>query len=113
MALTWKDAITTLLALLVIGFSYLMAIGYKIPLITSYRWATVVLLVLGIGMCASGSAASNNQSSWITFASVFGSLAMILILAGIITGSKMVFLALSGTIVVLWLVATLRHFLGF
>ncbi len=113
MALTWKDGATTILALLVIGFSYLMATGYKFPLIASYRWATVVLLILGIGMCALGSATPNAQSSWITMSNVLGALAFILILAGIITGVKMVFVALSGTIILLWIISTLRHLLGF
>lgn len=111
MSLTWKDGVTTLLALLVIGFSYLMTTGYKFPLISGYRWATVVLLVLGIGMCALSSATPNMQSAWITFATVLGSVALILIIAGLITGSKMIFLTLSGTIVLLWLVASIRHLL--
>jgi hypothetical protein len=112
MALTWKDGATTILALLVLGFSYLMATGYKFPLISSYRWATVVLLVLGIGMCALGSARLDTQSNWISLANILGVVAFILIIAGIITGSKMIFLSLSGTIVVLWLVATMRHLLS-
>ncbi len=112
MALTWKDGATTILALLIIGFSYLIVTGSKFPLISGYRWASVVLLILGIGMCALGSAVPTAQSGWITFSNVLGSLAIILILAGIMTGSKMVFLMLSGTIVLLWIVATLRHLLG-
>jgi hypothetical protein len=109
MSLTWKDGITTLLALLVIGFSYLMTIGYKLPLISGYRWATAVLLILGIGMCALSSARPDIQSNWISLANILGVVAFILIIAGIITGSKMIFLSLSGTIVILWLVATMRH----
>lgn len=113
MALTWKDGVTTLLAFLVIGFTYLMAIGYKMPLTIGFRWATVVLLVLGIGMCALSSyTPGSTPSVWITFASVLGSLALILILAGIVTGSKMIFITLGVTIFLLWLVATLRHLLG-
>lgn len=113
MNMTWKDGLTTFLSVVVMAFSYLMVSGYKFPMITSYRWATAVLMLLGVGMCALSSYKPGTQSGWISFASVLGSIAIVLILATFITGSKMLFIALSGTIVVLWLGTTIRHFLKF
>jgi hypothetical protein len=111
MALSWKDAVTTFLALIVFGFSYSIAQGIHIPFVPNFRIATLVLLILGIGMCAMSSA--NGQSSpYVTALGVLGFLSLTLIIAGIITGAKVVFLATAGTILLLWLLATVRHAVG-
>lgn len=110
MALTWKDLATTILAILVAGFSYLMVTGYRLPLISGYRWATLVLLILGIAMCAMSSA--NQGGPWIIAASVLGVITLLLIVASFIMGTKTIFIALSGTILLLWAIATLRHLIG-
>lgn len=112
MALTWKDAITTILAVLVAWFSYLMVSGYKFPLISGYRWATLVLLILGISMCAFSSAGPTSGGPFITISSALGIAAFILIIAGFIFGTKTIFLITTGIILLLWLIATLRHLLG-
>lgn len=113
MNLSIKDLVASVLAIISIGFSYLMVTGYKFPLITNYRWATAVLLVVGIAMCAlSGWDPSGAKSWWITLSSVLGALAIILIIAGIVTGAKTIFMLLAGTIVVLWLLTTVHHMFG-
>jgi hypothetical protein len=113
MTLTWKDSITTALAAMVAGFTYLQISGYHFPFISGYRWAIGVLLVLGIGMCAFGSTASANYSSpYVMTASILGGLSLILIVAGLIMGTKTMFLAVAGIILLLWAVATFRHLLG-
>ncbi len=112
MALTWKDLTTTLLAALVAAFSYLQLTGYQFPLISGYRWAIVVLLILGIGMCALSSATPGASGPFIVIASVLGVLSLILIIAGLIMGTKTMFLAVAGVILVLWAIATLRHIIG-
>jgi hypothetical protein len=111
MALTFKDAITTILAILTTSFSYFVVTGYKFPLISGYRTATVVLLILGIGMCALSST-NNGKGLFIVTASALGILALILTVAILIFGTKQLFLALTGTILLLWLVATIRHATG-
>lgn len=111
MSLTWKDGVTTLLAGIVAVFTYLMATGYPVPYISGFRWATLVLLVLGMGMCAFSSAAPSGTSPWITLATVLGVLAIILVIMGFVTGAKTVFIVLGGTILLLWLIATTRHLL--
>lgn len=109
MALTWKDFVTTALALITAGFSYLMVTGYKFPLISGYRQATLVLLILGIGMCALSSPTPVTGNLFIMLASVLGFIALILIIAGFIFGTKNIFLALTGIIILLWFIATFRH----
>jgi hypothetical protein len=112
MALSWKDLVTTILAAVTIGFSYLMITGYKFPLISGYRWATMVLLILGIGMCALSSATPGASGIYITVASGLGILALILIIAGFIFATKTIFLATVTVIILLWAVATFRHLIG-
>ena len=112
MALTWKDLITTTLAVILAGFSYLVVTGYKLPLISGYRWATLVLLILGIGMCALSSAGPGSSGIFITIASGLGVIALILIIAGFIFATKTIFLATAAVIVLLWITATLRHLIG-
>jgi hypothetical protein len=110
MALTWKDMATTILAGLVATFSYFYIIGYNFPIITGYRGAILVLLGLGIGMCALSSAGAGGP--WIGAASILGVLSLILIVAGLIMGTKIIFLATAGVILLLWAIATLRHIVG-
>jgi hypothetical protein len=111
MTLTWKDAVTTLLAIIVLGFSYLVVQGTHIPFVPNFRIATLVLLILGIGMCAMSSA-SGQSSPYVTALGALGFLSLTLIIAGVITGAKLVFLATAVTILVLWLLATVRHAIG-
>jgi hypothetical protein len=113
MALTWRDLVATTLAVIIAGFSYLTATGYHFPLISGYRWAIGVLLVLGIGMCALSPTSSANYSSpWIMTVSILGGITAILIIAGLIMGTKTMFLAVAGTILAIWAIATLRHLIG-
>lgn len=112
MSLTYKDLVTTILAAAIIGFSYLMVTGYKLPLIPGYRWGTLVLLFVGIGMCALSSATPGSSNAWTAIAATLGIISMILITAGLIFGTKEIFLALGGTIILLWLSTTLHHLVG-
>ncbi len=112
MVLTWKDLVTTILAILVAAFTYLMVKGYEFPIITGYRSAILVLLGLGIGMCALSSVGPGVGGPWIILASALGVLSLVLIVAGLIMGTKLMFLAVAGTILALWLIATTRHLIG-
>lgn len=111
MALTWKDLVTTIMALFIASFAYLMVTGYKFPLISGYRWATLILLILGIGMCALSSA-QGVGGIYITIASGLGIVALILIIAGFIFATKTIFLLTAGVIILLWALATFRHLIG-
>lgn len=112
MTLTSKDLITTGLAVMVASFSYLMLTGYKFPLISSYRWAIGVLIFLGVLMCGLSSNIPSPSSPWLIGASILGFLAVGLAIFGFITGSKIAFISLTGVILVLWALATIRHLIG-
>jgi len=114
MTLTGKDLITTLLAVATVGLYYAMTKGIDLPIISGYRGAILVLAVIGIAMCALG--AGNGTSAptgiWSFAAGALGVAALVVIVYGLITGAKIAFILLVGTIIALWGLATVRHFLG-
>lgn len=111
MALTWKDAVTTILAASVFGIYYAQTKGIDLPLISNIRWATVALALLGIAMCALG-AGTTETTQMVSFLSILGITSLILILASLITGSSMAFLLLTIVIGFMWLLSTARHAFG-
>ena len=111
--LTWKDGVTTLLALLIVGLLYVQTTAaIQLPIIgSSYRLSIVALAIIGIAMCAF-SGGTTGTSPFITIASILGVVSLVLIIYGLITGTKIAFLALTAVILVLWVVATVNHLLG-
>lgn len=112
MSLTWKDGVTTLLALLVAGLYFgRTTSGMTLPLISDgYRWAIVALAIIGIGMCSfSSPATTSGTNMFIVLAGVLGVSALILIIYGLVTGAKIAFTLLTATILLLWLISTVRH----
>jgi hypothetical protein len=110
MALTWKDLITTLLAggTVATYFAYVNSTG-------GYRIPVLILAIIGIAMCAfSGGVGTTTGGTnpYIVVASILGVAALILIVYGLITGAKIAFVLLAGTMLLLWIVATLRHALN-
>jgi hypothetical protein len=106
MTLTWKDLITTLLAGGAIGVYFLFtnnAGGYRIPIL--------LLTFIGIAMCALSEGTKGNKV-YIGIASALGILALVLAVYGLVTGAKIAFILLVGTILLLWLISTIRHALG-
>lgn len=111
MALSWKDAATTVLAA---GTGLLTYAKYQNwhSWLTGPRLGAVVLGVVGIAMCATGAGAIPSGSPWSVILSTMGSLALLFVIAGLITGSSWIFYALAADILALWLLATLRHLWG-
>jgi hypothetical protein len=69
-----------------------------------------VIFLLGIGMCAVG-AATVDKGMWTMAAGIFGSLALVLLLIGLVTDSSLVFYLLAADIALLWASTTIRHFI--
>lgn len=108
--LTIKDAIATILTGFTALFAYLTVDGFRFPMVTNYRIASLVLLIVGIGMCASFSNTQNTTNqTMMTLAGILGGAALILVIAGLITANKIVFILLAADIIVLWAITTLRH----
>lgn len=112
MTLSWKDLVTTFLAVITASFAYFYIQGFQFPFVTGYRVASLVIVVLGIMMCAFGSGSNASPSMWINVANVLGILTVVVAIIAMIMGTKAIFLALVGIVLSLWLVATIRHLIG-
>jgi len=107
MTLTYRDGITTALA----GAVVLVATRVDGP-----RLAVGALAVLGITMCAVGTR-SEDMATRAELArrpamiagTILGSIALALIVVGLIVGSPAIVAALAAVLVAAWVVATLRH----
>ncbi len=108
MGLTWKDALSTVLAGGIIALLYAKVQGWTTWL-TTPRVGVLALGVLGIAMCASGSSNVQKGGPAVMLLSVLGGLTLVLILLGLITGSVLYFYALAGTMLALWVLSTVRH----
>ena len=80
----------------------------------SYRGAIAVLGLIGLGMCAVGARITpgGRVGPFLATAYTMGGAAGFLLVTGLISPSKQIFLALAIDMALLWLVATTRHALG-
>lgn len=111
MRLTWKDGVTTVLAIGVVLATMAVVEGWGWPLLGTYRSGAAVLLVVGFGMCAlSGSSQTTSmRSAYTVTTSLLGVLALVFAIWAIVADTQAPFVALAIDIVLLWLVSTLHH----
>ncbi len=110
MVITWKDAATTALAVATGALAYAKYQGWQ-NFLMGPRVGVLALGLIGIGMCAVGASPGLSQI-WGIGLSVLGAIALVIVLLGLITGSKLLFFALAADILVLWLLSTARHFMA-
>ena len=105
MTLTRKDAVaTSLVGLAVLAFLATHE-AWNVPLIgDSHRWAAAVILVLGVGACATGARRVTS-----TLYSLLGGAAFVLGVLALITGSLTPLSLLVADLVVMWALTTVRH----
>ena len=105
MTLKRKDAVaTSLVGLAVLAFLATHE-AWNVPLIgDSHRWAAAVILVLGVGACATGARRITS-----TLFSVLGGAAFVFGALALITGSLTPLSLLVADMVVMWALTTLRH----
>jgi hypothetical protein len=83
-------------------------------LLEGTRSATAVLGVIGMAMCSVGAKITPGTKTgpFLVTAYVLGTVAMGLLIAGLVVGSEALFVTLAIDMAVLWVVATTRHALG-
>ena len=114
MKLTWKDGATTILAGLAVVAVVAALQGWGWPLLGSVAAAVGVVGAIGWAMCMLGGATGSVPSMKDPFTvvmSVLGSIALILIIVGVITASEGVLVALAAVTIVMWMVSTTAHVL--
>lgn len=112
MKLTWRDGVTTILAGLTVAIAFAVTQEWGWPLLGSVAAGVGVLGVVGWAMCILGGATKSVPSMTNPFTVVmaaFGSVALVLIVVGLITRNEAVFVALAAVTVVMWLASTTAH----
>lgn len=107
MRLTAKDGVATLLTALVVLTFFATHEGWNVWLVgDSHRWATGAIGVLGVMTCALGRRGTGIGT---TFLTGIGTVALVLFVLALVTGSLTPLSLLVVAIVVLWIGATVRH----
>lgn len=104
MKLTWRDGVTTILAGLTVAIAFAVTQEWGWPLLGSVAAGVAVLGVVGWAMCVLGGATTSAPSMTNPFTVVmaaFRSVALVLIVVGLITRNEAVFVALAAVTVVM------------
>jgi hypothetical protein len=110
---SFRDATATLLAALAALVALAVINGWAWPLLTGYRSGTIALGVIGFGMCVIGSDYSTVREldPFVAVAGLLGIAVLGLVIAGLIWATATLFVWLAVTILLLWLITTVRHVL--
>ncbi|HZD80232.1 MAG TPA: hypothetical protein VE646_09360 [Actinomycetota bacterium] len=120
MRLTWRDGVATVFMVLVALVTMAVSGSWGWPLLGGYRTGALALFVLAQPICRTGGAAFWTSEAikrpalvlhdpFILVAMVLGVGATVLVVLGLVLGTRAPFLALAGVMGVLWLIATIRH----
>jgi hypothetical protein len=112
MKLTWRDGATTILAGLTVAAVVAVMQGWGWPLLGSVAAGVGVVGALGWAMCLLGGVTGSVPSMKDPFTvgmSVLGSVALVLIVVGVIAKSEGVLVALAVVTVLMWVVSTTAH----
>lgn len=109
MKLSWRDIITTLLALAGGAIVYAVFYDYTWNLIDSLRSAVAILAVIGVAMFAFSDFDFSNRSILNVTEMILGLTVVGLAIAGMLITSEALFYITAATIGTVWLVDTARH----
>jgi len=116
MKVTYRDAITTVLAALVLAVTLAVTQGWAWPMLGSTRAGIVAVGILGVAMCSIGTRSEDMATRdafvhhpGMIVGSALGAVALVLLIAGLIAGTEALLIVLAGDLVLLWAVATIRH----
>jgi hypothetical protein len=116
MKLTFRDAITTVLAGLVGAVVLAVTQGWAWPALGSPRAGILALGVLGIAMCSIGTRSEDMATKdalvrhpGMIAGSALGGVALVLLVAGLVVGSEALLVVFAIDLLLLWAIATLRH----
>jgi len=116
MKMTYRDAITTVLAAMVVAITLAVTQGWAWPMLGSTRAGIVAVGILGVAMCSVGTRSEDMATKdafvhhpGMIVGSTLGAVALVLLIAGLIAGTEALLIVLAGDLVLLWAVATIRH----
>lgn len=109
MRLTWRDGIETMLIAAVVLVTLAVTQAWGWPLLGTPRAGVVAVGVLGIAMCSVAGSRAASKDPFIVTTTVLAVVTLGLIVAGLIAGTETLLVALAITLVVMWVLTTLRH----
>jgi hypothetical protein len=111
MRLTWRDGVTMLLALLVVGTFAAYATDSAIPVLNDARGVTLLIGIVGLSMCIVGGSGETigSKDAFTIPAGILGGAALVLIIAGLVTGWPIAVTFLVADTLILWALSTVRH----
>ena len=113
MILTWKDGLGTALVVSAVVLAVARLKGVSWAVFGGWRMGALSLLVIGIASCiVIGSGDVPDKNNWTMLATILGGAGFALAVAGLLFGSKAIYIALTSDIVLLWLLTSIHHMLG-
>lgn len=118
MRLTWRDGVETVLVALVVVAVIGVLQERDWTLLGTERAAAGTVFAIGFLMCQVGMRTQVREARdlvrgpFMRAASVLGSIALVLAIAGIAFPARWIVVALGGTLVVMWFLATTHHAVG-
>jgi hypothetical protein len=111
MRLTWRDGLSSVLAVLVVGIVLALTQGWGWPLLGDYRAGVIALTVVGLLMIAAGASirTASMADPFLAAGALLGLAAAAMVVFGVILASQETFVILAAVIIALWITATLRH----
>ena len=111
MRLTWRDGVTTLLAVLVAGIYGAHVSGSAIGVVNDVRGATLLIGILGLSMCIVGGSAGpiESRSVWTVPLGALGVASFVFVLIGVVTAWEIAVPLLAVVTLLMWAIATLHH----
>ena len=114
MRITWRDAVTAALAVVVLLAYLAYVASWAVPVVGDIRGATFVIGTVGFAMCIVGgsSSAVTRKDAFLGPLTVLGIGAFVLIVVGLVWAWDLVVPVLTADILLMWAAATVRHAFG-
>ncbi|MFB3738757.1 MAG: hypothetical protein ACE14W_07305 [Candidatus Velamenicoccus archaeovorus] len=120
MHLTWRDGVATIAAAVGAVLTLAVARSWDWPLLGSYRMGVIALFLVAQPMCRTGGAAFwtgeavkhpalVRHDPLLATTMALGAVATVLVVVGLVMGTRGPFLVLAGVMGLMWLLTTLRH----
>lgn len=114
MSLTWRDAVTTIIAAGAVIIAVAAMREWNVPIIGNPRWAALVLIVLGIALCIIGNTATqtNTSNPYVMLMAILGGGVILLAVLALIIGTA-IYVGITAVLIgLMWLVSTIRHLIS-
>jgi hypothetical protein len=111
MSLTWRDAVTTIVAAGALVVAIAVIRNWNVPIISNPRWAAFILIAIGIALCIVGNVSGQPDFAdpYVMIMAVLGGGIILLAALALIMGTAVYVGLAAGVLLLMWLVSTIRH----